>query len=667
MSAAPRTPSRPHRHRARQPSGSTLISTPVAATPVTTGNTATYAAQLHASILATRESILTAHSTADANRSAALGGLDVARHTFADARYGLKNAVANRAVVAFLDQKIGDANETALNTVGLAQSSNTRAQTAASTMNDAASSIKAAASAVEAVIVDVNGVAGVTNVNDGTDAINNAAHDAVDAVANLGKAIDELKCLALIANVQAACPRTAPVVQATQANQSNLSNLLATFDATLKTAVAAVTDAQTARTTDLNDLFAQSETFTVAASDDQALGKAITKIDSVSNDSLTAVVQNSSATAVSEPATADEKRPGKSSREKGAAARATTRVVPGDEQTVAGFKASWTLAAPIQEQTVAMTCFVVPVADAPSFDFQAAITAVTAGNCETMNKQEGQPFPAEGSLSLLKDSNGDPVRFGEQYRIFALRSPDEAHGPQTATHFSFPTPPITSTVLLTFPGAPQVYPPPASGSGKQADPLPHNAIVAIFPAASPLESIDSHRLFFAPIEVIEKEQDAELIIADALNAASFSELPTKYALTNIPDNLAHTLWKQIYSEVPSGGKRPPPVPDAFESWVDAATEGTGPFFVVYLSPFATTEGFVKDKGFFVGRYTDMYGDLLDIEERAYEAYALAVGKENQTLDGQEAANVLSDPSPGFPSNVQVGPLPTDNSVKPSKE
>ncbi len=665
MSAAHRS-SRPSRTRSRQQRA--IIATPSpSTTPAAPASsyTSSYANQLHAAILATREAILTEHSNADANRSAALGGLDVTRRTFADARFGLKNAVATRAVTAFLDQKLGDANETGLNTVALSENANTEAQNAATTMNDAASSIKAAAAAVETVIVDVNGIAGVTNANDRDDPINRAAHEAVLAVAKLGKSVDELKCLALIANVQAASPKTGPVVQATQANQNNISNLLATFDAALKSATSAVGDAQTARTSDLNDLFNQSEAFTVAASDDHALGSAITIMDRISNDALTVTVKNSPSTGPLEAAVGDEKKAGKKSPGKpGRAGR-------GDDQAVAGFKASWDLSEEIAKETVLMTCFAVPLADAQSFDFQSAVAAYKAGNCESYPPQ-GTPIKPggigrTGHVILQKDSNGDHIQFGEQYRIFALRTPDEKHGPQTATQFSFPTPQIASTVLLTFPAAPQVYPPaPGLGTKEPAEPLPHNAFVAIFPAATPLDSIAEHRLFFAPVEVIEREKDAELIIADALNAAAYSELTPTDAVAHPPADLARKIWHQVYSEVPSGGKRPPPVPASLENWIKQVTSGVGPFFVVYFSPFATTEGQTKD-GYFVGRYTDMYGDLFDLDDRAYEAYVLAVGDENPSGDGQKAANVLSAPSAAFPYNVHVPPLPTDANTKPSKE
>jgi len=171
---------------------------------------------------------------------------------------------ASRHVTSFLDQKLGDANQTGLNTVALSTNANAAAQAAASAMGDAATSIKAAAAAVETVIMDVSKIAGLTNTNDRRDPINDAADRAMDAVMKVGKSIDELKCLALIANVQAARPLTQPILQASQANQTSISNLLSTFDAMLKSSTDAVAAAQVARTTDLNDLFSQSEAFTVA-------------------------------------------------------------------------------------------------------------------------------------------------------------------------------------------------------------------------------------------------------------------------------------------------------------------------------------------------------------------------------------------------------------------
>src|SRR3954469_7637917 len=128
MSAAHRTThSTPHGrpgHRRNRRHPHEITASPLSSTASTT-STPDYAQQLHAAILTTREAILTQHSTADAGRGAALGGLAVARRTFADARIGLKNANATNMVTAFLDQKLGDANQTALNAVALAENANT--------------------------------------------------------------------------------------------------------------------------------------------------------------------------------------------------------------------------------------------------------------------------------------------------------------------------------------------------------------------------------------------------------------------------------------------------------------------------------------------------------------------------------------------------------------
>lgn len=649
------------RHR-RQPQ---VIAVPPAAAAPTTPSTPDYAQQLHSAILTTREAILTENSTADASRDAALGGLDVARRTFADARIGLKGAVANNAVTAFLDQKLGDANQTALNAVTLSENATAEAQASTAAMGDAATSIKAAAASVEKVIMDVNSVAGLTNTNDRDDEINKAAHDAVVAVARLGKSVDELKCLALIANVQAASPRTLAIQQAAQANQTSIANLLATFDATLKATTDAVTTAQAARTTDLTDLFNQSASYTIASSNDHALGKAVEVMDSISNDSLTVVVKNAPLLGAAGATAAEEKKGVKpAAREKPAVKSKGANVVGADSQAIAGFEASWEFPAEVAKFTVAMTCFAVPVADAPSFDYQAALLAQKSGYCATFTGKGGeQPgLPRTGSVVLQRDSNGQPIEFGSSYRIFALRSPDADHGPQTATDFSFPTPPITATVLLEFPAVPQLYPPNATTPA-----LPHNAFVAIFEAAQPLDAIDNFRLFFAPTEVLERGKDNELIIADALNAASFSQLDADSGEDNIhPQTLANALWKQINGEVSTGGSKPPPTPATLVDWIEKATSGDGPYFVVYFSPFATKEG-PSGKGFFLARYTDMYGDLFDLDDRSYKALVLAVGMEVASGEGQKAANVLSKPSAAFPADVVVPPLPTDGGLKPAKE
>jgi len=386
-------------------------------------------------------------------------------------------------------------------------------------------------------------------------------------------------------------------------------------------------------------------------------------MDAISNDALTAKIHN---TRRRNPGI-ESRRKRRESGGKGAAAEETEF-----SQDMPGFEASWKFPAAIAHQTVTMTCFAVPLADAPSFDFEAALIAMGKGFCESYpakapNVKLAQ-LPPEGSVVLHQDSNGDPIALGAQYRIFGLRTPDVEHGPQSATHFSFPTPPITSSVILTFPSAPRLYP--AANDPAIKDtlvPLPHNAFVSIFRPAAPASDIASFSLFFAPTEVYERAQGAELIIADALNAASFSSIDPEQRKEFVCADLAKLIWKQVYGEVSLGGKAPPPVPKSLVEWLTDVTNSKDgkEYYVVYFSPFSTKEGYDQTTGLFFARYTDMYGDLFDLEERSYRALVLAVGKEVASGQGQKAANVLSPVSEAFPPR-HVPPLPT-TPLKTAKE
>ena len=158
------------------------------------------------------------------------------------------------------------------------------------------------------------------------------------------------------------------------------------------------------------------------------------------------------------------------------------------------------------------------------------------------------------------------------------------------------------------------------------------------------------------MEVAEAGQD-ELVIADALNAAGYTDLTGAIPLSKLPAELPNRIWKEIASEVVGGEKHLKEFAEPLKAWLQATTSAFESFYVVYFSPFATTEG--PEGVFSIGRYTDMYGDLLDLDERAYFAYALAVGaaKNGET----QAEDVLSDRSAKFPTNVPVPPLPAVSS------
>lgn len=586
---------------------------------------ADYAQQLHAAILATRETILTEQAAAAADRNTALGGLDVSRRTFADARHSLSDANAALEVTTFLDRKLGDANLTATNLVALAQHSDTEAIGTAAAMADAATAIKAAAVALDQVIMDANGVAGITKNNDKDEPINTSAQAAVAAAAKVGQAVEELKSLALRANIQAARPSSAAPVQAGQANQASVSALLTTLDATVKSTTENLAKAQATRTTDLTDLFHHSQAFTVASSDDAALIQSVRVIDRISNFSLAASIHN-------EP--------------------------EGEEpQKKAGLRATWDDA--IAKTNASITCFAVPSAYVPSFDYAAAVVAEQKkyGTVVEFSKAGGKPAdgarpPHHADLSI--DSTGEPIAFGSSYSLFALLTPLREQGPRNATHFSFPTPSITATVQLGFASAPRIYR------------LPDNAFVALFTDAVPTESVASYRLFFSPTETLARLPGDELKIADALNAAGYVELSRKdHSLAVSAHELAQSIWKTLTSEIPETKLGPTAnEPAGLERWLKPSEKQFAATYVVLFSPFAQEE---KGTGgeFKLGRYSDMYGDLFDLDHRTYRGFVLAVGV---SADGvRQAANVLSKPTEVFFDAPPPEPMPAASADRKSAQ
>ncbi len=579
-----------------------------------------YPQQLHDAIMATRNSILADRTTADGTSTTALGALDISRRTFADARLALADATANLTIAAYLDRKLNDTSLTAANGVTLATSSNTRALATTAAVALAATSIKAASDAVDAVTRDVNGIAGITKSNDINEPVDKAAKDAVEAVAKAARAVEQLKSLALEANIEAARPRTAAALQAAQASQAGIAAILGTADTALAAGNAAVATAQAARTADLEDLFSKSGQFTIAARDDDALGTAVTVVDRVGNASLRAFVHNAP----------DAK---------------------GEPETP-GLQAICDLDAVTADATREVRFYAVPAGDVVSFDFEAAQKARSFARFEFPEKthyaKKGEKVPC--SVVLRHDTEDHVLRYGQSYSVFFLRMPK--HGAPRATDFSFATPPITSTVLLTFPEKPVLFP------------LPNGAFVTAFAGTDHPESVSSYELFFAPSDVYEKAPGAELLVAGTLTAASFTTLDAKnQACQHLPAVVTAAIKQEFLHEMRTLGPISKELRDSIDPALKPLEKWLGEkhhtsLYVAYFSPFTSKDGWQKGGGYTIARYNDMYGDLFDLERRAYYGLALAVGLVNRQLL-QQAANVLSAPSAPFPPQAQPVPAPDD--------
>lgn len=589
-----------------------------------------YPQQLHDAIQATRNAILAERATADGTCDTALGALDISRRTFADARLALADAGANLGVAGYLDRKLVDANLTALNGVTLATASNTRATATTTAVALAATSIRAASDAVDAVTRDVNGIAGITKSNDADEPVDRAAKAAVEAVAKAARAVEQLKTLALHANIEAARPRTAAALLAAQTSQAAVAAILGTADTALAASTAAVTTAQAARTADLEDLFTKTGQFTIAARDDAALGTTVTVIDRVGNASLRVSVHNLP--------------DGKDGHE-----------MPG-LQAICDFDLETAAA------TRAVRFFAVPAADVASFDFEAAHKSShhTEWGYEETHRFPKKDAKAAYTAVLRKDTDGHVIRYGQSYCIFFLRLP--RHGAPRATDFSFATPPITSTVLLTFPAKPVIFP------------LINGTFVTAFVGTDHPESVASYQLFYAPTDVYEKGTGEELLVAGTLTAASFTTVDAKKQSCTHPAATLHALRAELLEELKVFGRVPKEIRESIEQalkplekWLGESHGGTAKY-VTYFSPFSHKAGWQKEGGYSIGRYTDMYGDLFDLDRRAYYALALATGVIDRRLL-QQAANVLSPASSPFPSQIVPAALPPDESStrKPAKK
>lgn len=583
-----------------------------------------YPQQLHDAIQSTRDGILAQRTSAQANSATALGAFDVSRRTFADARIALSDAQAALAVAAYLDRKLVDTGLTAANGVVLATTSNAKANATTAAVSLATASIRAAADAVDVVTRDVNGVAGITKSNDDDEPVDTAAKKAVDAVTKVARAVEELKSLALQANIQAAAPSTAAALLAAQTSQTSVAGILGSADTALAASTSNFSSAQSARAADLQDLFQKSAQFFISAGDDGALNQAVTTVDNVSNASLKVVIQNT------------EKK---------------------DAAQEPGVFATCELTPEVSDATQHVLFFVVPQAEVATFDFERAHKGPGRHHVPCPLPDASRPSKKDQvvvwSAALNKDVNNHVLRFGQDYSVFFLRMPK--HGQPRATDFSFASPSITATVVLKFAGKPAIVP------------LPNGAFVTCFNGTDHAAEVASYDLFFAPGEVYEKGTGAELLIADQLVAANYTSFDAKTNACQHPATVSGAIRKQFIKEMSLHG---PVAKDALDAQLKALDKwvhdhGKNAFYVAYYSPFTNKDGWQTAGGYKVARYTDMYGDLFDLERRGYLALALAVGRLDKKLLPQ-AADVLSPPSDLFPAANKPVPLPTDEAVSPAK-
>lgn len=580
-----------------------------------TASSPDFAQQLYEALATTRSSVLDRFNAAGADTTTAVGAYNVSRHTFADARLSLDNAADGHRVASYLDRQLVNASLTAANAVALATNSNTRAVAATTAMATAAGNIKAAANSVDTLTNTINGVAGVTKSNDLDEPVDTAARAAVEAVAKVAHAVEILQSMSLAANVEASRTQTAAALQAVTASQGAVGGILTTANNALAASQAALEAAQTARATDLSDLFDKNAQFTVAAREQAGLAAALGVIDRVGNCSLRVRVSN---------VTVSRDNP---------------------DHIVAGLEASCELSAALAADTAEVRFFAVPADHAASFDFQTARRAHHA-SCIVRPQKKGARKPVTCTAQLEKDTARDHLRFGESYVVFFLRVPARAgHAAPSelrATDFSFPTPPITATVPLTFPTAPVIFP------------LLNGAFLTVFQGVKEEAYASAYQVFHSPADTYKLSGADELVVANNLTAANYISVAAGTHACKNPAKVTQSIERQFHKDMKVHAHVDRQALHAklapFTAWIRKHARGNRHAYVVYTNPFATKAGW-KAGGFTIGRYADMYGDVFTLDRRDYVALALAVGSFDRKLL-QQAANTLSPASNPFPAEAK---------------
>lgn len=573
-------------------------------------STTDYSQLLYDELSATRTTLLTQLGAATAATDTALGAYNVSQQTFADARLRLQDTTDAERVAAYLDRQLVNASLTAKNVVALAADSTAKATATTTAVALASANIKAARHAVDTLTNTINGIAGVTKSNDVNEPVDKAARTAVEAVAKVALVADELLSSSLAAAIIASQPEAAAAQQALTDSSNSIAGILSTADAAFTASQAAMQAAQTARATDLADLFGYKAQFAIAATASTALDKTIGVVDAVANRSLTAHIQNTSETK--------------------------------KDRTVekAGLAASCVFPDRLSRHTAEVRFFAVPASQASSFDFQTACTN-TDFVPGTILVNPKEPHLIRYRAQLDHDATSASLSFGESYVVFFLRIPRgesaSTPGEPRATDFSFPTPAITCSVQLAFPVAPGVFP------------LLDGAFLMAFAGAHDEGYIGSYEVFFSPADTYLNSNREELLIANTLNAANYVSVPARANGATRLAGLEAALTRQVVHDKRSltdnEQKALEDALAAFFAWADKLPE-SGRVYLVYYSPFATKSGRDDKTGIWIGRYTDMNGDPFVLARRRYVALVLAVGSvDRQGL--KQAANVLSDPSAPF--------------------
>lgn len=601
-----------------------------------------YSQQLHTAVQTSRYELLAKKVATEADTATAFGAYNVSRRTFEDARRAMYHALSRLAVIAYIDRKVVDANFTADLNLKLAQEADAKAVAATQAVSLATASIRNAVAAVESLSYEVNGMAGNSPREEKKRlAIDAAAQDAAADVEAVLKSVLELKTQALDANVEAASPRTGGTVQAATVARTRTAALLDIADKTLeKEGTEALARAHDARADSLQDMFAKSVEFQIAARQNEAICEAAAYVDVIANAGL--------------------------------------RATPVAENGAPRIEAACDSVRTKGKEAETVVFFAVPAAAAAAFDIQAASDALEHGIVAKPEKRagpkkNGRP-DTEFRATLAKDSTGNPLEHQHSYVVFSLRNLDRSAA-RNAHDLSFPTPPITCRPQLQL-DAPVILP------------VLHRAFVVLFQGPPRDLRIEAYQVCLVPAENLEDDDNApsersssKLLMGGKYHGAASSpvhpfDICTRRKLIDdlvraqfLSDTDVRQLADEDHKALETNLSR------IETEAVNLREKDRKPLYVVYFNPVTRThvekdtaaqagagetrsaarkkitkdalpdspaaeqdEGATQEQ-YTLGRWSDINGDLLDLANRAYRALVVA------TPAGSDPAHdVISPPS-----------------------
>ncbi|HEY1049740.1 MAG TPA: hypothetical protein VGE39_08300 [Prosthecobacter sp.] len=595
-----------------------------------------YLQQLHMAIDSTRTGLLTELQQVQAARTNALSARDYAASDkwAAYKEMGLNEQVLT--VASRIEEMAARTQLLARNLTLFANESEADAVQAQGAMAEAATAIKNAVAAMEVLTRGVHDAASVTKSKDAEDHVNVQALAASKAVEDCVTAVDDLQTQSLKSSIIAAKPLAGSVAQSFSVLGDQVMSLIT--DTTQARDVArqevAATTANRNRT--WSRYYTQIPPLERQLQSRSGLMKSFGEIDRLANNGLKVSIAN--------------QKPQKSSQDPSIPQQDQDGLVP-------GLLAEATLPPDDAGRYHAPVFCAVKELDAPTFAFGASSNWVE-GEAKSDLKGTGTPATKQASKDakpaadtsatlatatggafqalLQHDHKGDPIMFGESYRIFMrqdVAGESSDAGVMNGVRESLPSQPITAS--FTFeknPSAPMFVRLRCDAADGPADPL----LVAFTLPTAPPHNV-SHRMIIVPSRLWNTHLEDEQFLIERANPAAYAKLDfsrlspaNKKEIEPIVDGIIERFVADLKVLLPIGDQENAKkeahhaVKEALHQIGSHALSRTA---LVYFSPVDAQPPAAGQKPgaspTVSGDYLDMYGSLIDLTKDSYRVGVLA--------------------------------------------